>query len=128
MKIVVYKVTGDTMKIERRKVEKVGDFSPMTKATLAALLGLSAALSVPAEPQGNDAVVPAPPTDSTNTITQDSTVSLEKDSTSSESGNYDWSESPLGGIMEDSYEDELTDEEMVNNAVDAAVERNYFRR
>ena len=30
--------------------------------------------------------------------------------------------------MEDSYEDELTDEEMINNAVDAAVERNYFRR
>ena len=116
------------MKIERRKVESVGEFSPRTKARLVALLGLSAALSVPAEPQGSDAVIPAPPTDSTNTITQDSTVSLEKDSTSSESGNYDWSESPLGGIMEDSYEDELTDEEMINNAVDAAVERNYFRR
>ena len=116
------------MKIERKKVEKVGEFSSRTKARLVALLGLSAALSVPAEPQGSDAVIPAPPTDSTNTITQDSTVSLEKDSTSSESGNYDWSESPLGGIMEDSYEDELTDEEMINNAVDAAVERNYFRR
>ena len=116
------------MKIERRKVECVGEFNPRTKARLVALLGLSAALSVPAEPQGSDAVIPAPPTDSTNTITQDSTVSLEKDSTSSESGNYDWSESPLGGIMEDSYEDELTDEEMINNAVDAAVERNYFRR
>ena len=116
------------MKIERKKVEKVGEFSSRTKARLVALLGLSAALSVPAEPQGSDAVIPTPPTDSTNTITQDSTVSLEKDSTSSESGNYDWSESPLGGIMEDSYEDELTDEEMINNAVDAAVERNYFRR
>ena len=116
------------MKIERRKVESVGEFSPKIKARLVALLGLSAALSVPAEPQGSDAVIPATPTDSTNTITQDSTVSLEKDSTSSESGNYDWSESPLGGIMEDSYEDELTDEEMINNAVDAAVERNYFRR
>ena len=116
------------MKIERKKVEKVGEFSSRTKARLVALLGLSAALSVPAEPQGSDAVIPAPPTDSTNTITQDSTISLEKDSTSSESGNYDWSESPLGGIMEDSYEDELTDEEMINNAVDAAVERNYFRR
>ena len=116
------------MKIERRNVECVGEFAPETKATLAALLGLSAALSVPAEPQGSDAVIPAPPTDSTNTITQDSTVSLEKDSTSSESGNYDWNESPLGGIMEYSYEDELTDEEMINNAVDAAVERNYFRR
>lgn len=112
------------MKIERKKVEKVGEFSSRTKARLVALLGLSAALSVPAEPQGSDAVIPAPPTDSTNTITQDFTVSLEKDSTSSESGNYDWSESPLGGIMEDSYEDELTDEEMINNAVDAAVERN----
>ena len=116
------------MKIERRKVECVGEFNPRTKARLVALLGLSAALSVPAEPQGSDAVIPTPPTDSTNAITQDSTVSLEKDSTSSESGNYDWSESPLGGIMEDSYEDELTDEEMINNAVDAAVERNYFRR
>ena len=116
------------MKIERKKVEKVGEFAPKTKARLVALLGLSAALSVPAEPQGSDAVIPEPPPDSTNTITQDSTVSLEKDSTSSESGNYDWSESPLGGIMEDSYEDELTDEEMINNAVDAAVERNYFRR
>ena len=116
------------MKIERRKVECVGEFNPRTKARLVALLGLSAALSVPAEPQGSDAVIPATPTDSTKTITQDSTVSLEKDSTSSESGNYDWSESPLGGIMEDSYEDELTDEEMINNAVDAAVERNYFRR
>lgn len=114
------------MKIERKKVEKVGEFSSRTRARLVALLGLSAALSVPAEPQGRD--IPATPTDSTNTITQDSTVSLEKDSTSSESGNYDWSESPLGGIMEDSYEDELTDEEMINNAVDAAVERNYFRR
>ena len=115
------------MKIERRKVEKVGDFSPMTKARLVALLGLSAALSVPAEPQGSDAVIPAPPTDSTNTITQDSTVSLEKDSTSSESGNYDWNDSPLGGIMEYSYEDELTDEEMVSNAIDAAIERNATR-
>lgn len=115
------------MKIERKKVEKVGEFSPMTKARLVALLGLSAALSVPAEPQGSDAVIPTPPTDSTNTITQDSTVSLEKDSTSSESGNYDWNDSP-GGIIVDLYEDELTDEEMINNAVDAAVERNYFRR
>ena len=116
------------MKIERRKVECVGEFNPRTKARLVALLGLSAALSVPAEPQGSDAVIPTPPTDSTNAITQDSTVSLEKDSTSSESGNYDWSESPLGGIMEDSYEDELTDEEMINNAIDAALERNYFRQ
>ncbi|SHG58614.1 hypothetical protein SAMN05720761_103107 [Fibrobacter sp. UWCM] len=116
------------MKIERKKVESVGEFSPKTKATLAALLGLSAALSVPAEPQGSDAVIPTPPTDSTNAITQDSTVSLEKDSTSSESGNYDWSESPLGGIMEDSYDEELTDEEIINNAIDAALERNYFRR
>ena len=115
------------MKIERRKVECVGEFAPKTKATLAALLGLSAALSVPAaEPQGRD--IPATPTDSTNAITQDSTASLEKDSTSSESGNYDWSESPLGGIMEDPYDEELTDEEMVSNAIDAAIERNYFRR
>ena len=114
------------MKIERRKVECVGEFAPKTKATLAALLGLSAALSVPAaEPQGRD--IPATPTDSTNTITQDSTVSLEKDSTSSESGNYDWSESPLGGIMEDPYDEELTDEEMVSNAIDAAIERNATR-
>ena len=116
------------MKIERRKVECVGEFNPRTKARLVALLGLSAALSVPAEPQGSDAVIPTPPTDSTNTITQDSTVSLEKDSTSSESGNYDWNDSPLGGIMEYSYEDELTDEEMINNAIDAALERNYFRQ
>lgn len=116
------------MKIERRKVECVGEFNPRTKARLVALLGLSAALSVPAEPQGSDAVIPTPPTDSTNAITQDSTVSLEKDSTSSESGNYDWSESPLGGIMEDSYDEELTDEEIINNAIDAALERNYFRR
>ena len=116
------------MKIERRKVECVGEFNPRTKARLVALLGISAALSVPAEPQGSDAVIPAPPTDSTNTITQDSTVSLEKDSTSSESGNYDWNDSPLGGIMEYSYEDELTDEEMINNAIDAALERNYFLR
>ncbi len=115
------------MKIERRKVECVGEFNPRTKARLVALLGLSAALSVPAEPQGSDAVIPTPPTDSTNAITQDSTVSLEKDSTSSESGNYDWSESPLGGIMEDSYDEELTDEEIINNAIDAALERNYFR-
>ena len=116
------------MKIERRKVECVGEFNPRTKARLVALLGLSAALSVPAEPQGSDAVIPTLPTDSTNAITQDSTVSLEKDSTSSESGNYDWNDSPIGGIMEDPYDEELTDEEMINNAVDAAVERNYFRR
>ena len=38
------------MKIERRKVECVGEFNPRTKARLVALLGLSAALSVPAEP------------------------------------------------------------------------------
>ena len=115
------------MKIERRKVECVGEFNPRTKARLVALLGLSAALSVPAEPQGRIAVIPATPADSTNAITQDSTVSLEKDSTSSESGNYDWNESPLGGIMEYSYEDELTDEEMVSNAIDAAIERNATR-
>jgi len=114
------------MKIERKKVEKVGEFSSRTKARLVALLGLSAALSVPAEPQGSDAVIPTTPTDSTNAITQDSTVSLEKDSTSSESGNYDWNDSP-GGIIVDLYEDELTDEEMINNAVDAAVERNATR-
>ena len=117
------------MKIERRKVENVGEFGPRIKAKLVALLGLSAALSVSAtEPQGSDAVIPATPADSTNAITQDSTVSLEKDSTSSESGNYDWNDSPLGGIMEDTSDDELTDEEMVSNAIDAAVERNYFRR
>ena len=116
------------MEIERRKVEKVGVFSPKTKARLIALLGLSAALSVPAEPQGRDAVIPAPPTGSTSMIAQDSTVSLEKDSTSSESGNYDWNDSPLGGIMEDTSDDELTDEEMVSNAIDAAIERNYFWR
>ena len=115
------------MKIERRKVECVGEFNPRTKARLVALLGLSAALSVPAEPQGRIAVIPATPADSTNVIAQDSTVSLEKDSTSSESGNYDWNDSLLGGIMEYSYEDELTDEEMVNNAIDAAVERNATR-
>ena len=116
------------MKIERRKVECVGEFNPRTKARLVALLGLSAALSVPAaEPQGRDAVISVSPTDSTNAITQDSTVSLEKDSTSSESGNYDWSESPLGGIMEDPYDEELTDEEMVSNAIDAAIERNATR-
>ncbi|MBQ3721314.1 MAG: hypothetical protein II850_10095 [Fibrobacter sp.] len=115
------------MKIERRKVECVGEFNPRTKARLVALLGLSAALSVPAEPQGSDAVILTPPTDSTNAITQDSTISLEKDSTSSESGNYDWNDSP-GGIIVDLYEDELTDEEMVSNAIDAAIERNYFRR
>jgi hypothetical protein len=115
------------MKIERRKVEKVGDFSPMTKARLVALLGLSAALSVPAEPQGRIAVIPATPADSTNVIAQDSTISLENDSTSSESGNYDWNESPLGGIMEDPYDEELTDEEMVSNAIDAAIERNATR-
>ena len=114
------------MNIERKKVECVGEFNPRTKARLVALLGLSAALSVPAEPQGRD--IPVTPTDSTNAITQDSTVSLENDSTSSESGNYDWNDSPLGGIMEYSYEDELTDVEMVNNAIDAAVERNYFLR
>ena len=39
------------MKIERRKVESVGEFSPRIKARIVALLGLSAALSVPAEPQ-----------------------------------------------------------------------------
>ena len=115
------------MKIERRKVECVGEFSPRIKARIVALLGLSAALSVPAEPQGSDAVIPATPADSTNTITQDSTVSLEKDSTSSESGNYDLNESPLGGIMEDPYDEELTDEEMVSNAIDAAIERNATR-
>ena len=114
------------MDIKKQKVESVGEFAPKTKATLAALLGLSAALSVPAEPQGRDAVIPATPADSTNTITQDSTVSLEKDSTSSESGNYDWNDSP-GGIIVDTYEDELTDEEMINNAVDAAIERNATR-
>ena len=83
--------------------------------------------SVPAEPQGRIAVIPATPADSTNAITQDSTISLENDSTSSESGNYDWNDSPLGGIMEYSYEDELTDEEMVSNAIDAAIERNATR-
>lgn len=30
--------------------------------------------------------------------------------------------------MEDPYDEELTDEEMVNNAIDAAVERIYFMR
>lgn len=115
------------MDIERKKVESICEFAPKTKARLVALLGFSAALSVPAEPQGSDAVIPAIPADSTNAITQDSTISLEKDSTSSESGNYDWNDSP-GGIIVDTYEDELTDEEMINNAVDAAIERNYFRR
>lgn len=115
------------MDIERKKVESICEFAPKTKATLAALLGLSAALSVPAEPQGRIAVIPATPADSTNAITQDSTISLEKDSTSSESGNYDWSASPLGGIMEDPYDEELTDEEMVSNAIDAAIERNATR-
>ena len=33
------------MKIERRKVECVGEFNPRTKARLVALLGLSAALN-----------------------------------------------------------------------------------
>ena len=115
------------MDIERKKVESICEFAPKTKARLVALLGLSAALSVPAEPQGRIAVIPATPADSTNAITQDSTISLEKDSTSSESGNYDWNDSPLGGIMEDPYDEELTDEEMVSNAINAAIERNATR-
>ena len=72
------------MDIERKKVESICEFAPKTKARLVALLGFSAALSVPAEPQGSDAVIPAIPADSTKAITQASTISLEKDSTSSE--------------------------------------------
>ena len=48
------------MDIKKQKVESVGEFAPKTKATLAALLGLSAALTVPATPA-----------DSTNAILQD---------------------------------------------------------
>lgn len=33
------------MDIERKKVENIGEFTPKTKATLAALLGFSAALN-----------------------------------------------------------------------------------
>lgn len=132
MKIVVYKVTGDTMKIERRKVESVGEFSPRTMARLVALLGLSAALSVPAEPQGNDAVVPAPPTDSTNTIAQDSIVSSSSPSDTtniqdvSDSTIIRWLSDPraTAGVLEE----DVSEEDMVKNAVDEAVERNIFMR
>ena len=125
MKIVVYKVTGDTMKIERRKVESVGEFSPRNKARLVALLGLSAALSVPAEPQGNDAVIPAPPTDSTNTIAQDSTVSSSSPSDTTNIQYLPWDNpNALAGILE--YD--VSEEDMVKNAVDEAVERNIFMR
>ncbi|MBR4783752.1 MAG: hypothetical protein IK012_00645 [Fibrobacter sp.] len=36
------------MDIERKKVESIGEFAPKTKATLAALLGVSAAFSISA--------------------------------------------------------------------------------
>ena len=111
------------MKIERRKVESVGEFSPRTKARLVALLGLSAALSVPAaEPQGRD--IPATPTDSTNTITQDSTVSLSSSSDSTNIQYLPWDDpNALAGILED----DVPEEDMVHSAIDAAVERNVGR-
>lgn len=122
------------MKIERKKVEKVGEFSSRTKARLVALLGLSAALSVPAEPQGSDAVIPTPPTDSTNAITQDSTISLSSSSDSTdtqkvpENTNMRWLFDPdaLAGIMEDSDE-EISPENFVQNAIESAIERNVTR-
>lgn len=114
------------MKIERKKVESVGEFSPRTRARLVALLGLSAALSVPAaEPQGRDAVIPAVPTDSTNTITQDSTVSSSSPSDTTNIQYLPWDNpNALAGILED----DLSEEDMVKNAVDEAVERNIFMR
>ena len=122
------------MDIERKKVESIGEFAPKTKATLAALLGLSAALSVPAEPQGSDAVIPATPADSTITTTQDSTVSLSSSSDSTdtqkvpENTNMRWLFDPdaLAGIMEDSDE-EISPENFVQNAIESAIERNVTR-
>lgn len=122
------------MKIERRKIECVGEFNPRTKARLVALLGLSAALSVPAEPQGSDAVIPTPPTDSTNAITQDSTISLSSSSDSTdtqkvpENTNMHWLFGPgaLAGILEDSDE-EISPENFVQNAIESAIERNVTR-
>lgn len=115
---------GYTMKIERRKVESVGEFSPKTKAKLVALLGLSAALSVPAEPQGSDAVIPAPPTDSTNAIAHDSTVSSSISSDTTNIQYLPWDDpNALAGILED----DVPEEDMVHSAVDAAVERNVGR-
>jgi len=122
------------MDIERKKVESIGEFAPKTKATLVALLGLSAALSVPAEPQGSDAVIPTPPTDSTNAITQDSTISLSSSSDSTdtqkvpENTNMRWLFDPdaLAGIMEDSDE-EISPENFVQNAIESAIERNVTR-
>lgn len=119
------------MKIERRKVECVGEFSPMTKARLVALLGLSAALSVPAEPQGSDAVIPATPADSTNAITQDSTIfsSNPSDTTNiqniSDSTIIRWLSDPraTAGVLEE----DVSEEDMVHSAIDAAVERNVGR-
>ena len=111
------------MDIKKQKVESVGEFAPKTKATLAALLGLSAALSVPAaEPQGRD--IPATPTDSTNTITQDSTVSLSSSSDSTNIQYLPWDDpNALAGILED----DVPEEDMVHSAIDAAVERNVGR-
>ena len=119
------------MDIERKKVESIGEFAPKTKATLAALLGLSAALSVPAEPQGSDAVIPAPPTDSTNAITQDSTIfsSSPSDTTNiqniSDSTIIRWLSDPraTAGVLEE----DVSEEDMVHSAIDAAVERNVGR-
>ena len=60
------------MDIERKKVESIGEFAPKTKATLAALLGLSTALMMSScasnpktpkeipEPLGGDVMAPAP--------------------------------------------------------------------
>lgn len=121
------------MDIERKKVESIAEFAPKTKATLAAFLGLSAALSVPAaEPQGRD--IPVTSTDSTNAITQDSTVSLSSSSDSTdtqkvpENTNMRWLFDPdaLAGIMEDSDE-EISPENFVQNAIESAIERNVTR-
>ena len=114
------------MKIERRKVESVGEFNPRTKARLVALLGLSAALSVPAESQGSDAVIPSPLADSTNTIAQDSTVSSSSLSDTTNIQYLPWDNpDALAGILEDV---DYSEEDMVKNAVDEAVERNIFMR
>ena len=112
------------MDIKKQKVESVGEFAPKTKATLAALLGLSAALSVPAEPQGSDAVIPAPPTDSTNAITQDSTIFSSSPSDTTNIQYLPWDDpNALAGILED----DVPEEDMVHSAIDAAIERNVTR-
>ena len=98
------------MHIEKRIVKKEGELNPKTKAKLVALLGLSAAFSIPVFASTSDQKESA---DSTSTASSVSSSSSALSSSSTSTGKDSTYYGPIGGEMDDI----VSEDEVVNSLI-----------